>query len=98
MASSQPRVASQSQRPETQNPRVELNERRMYRDDKMFHLDTISKSIGRIVTHSKDGNFQADIGQMLNVKVGRRKKTIQIETMKLLKANYSNTNESQNNQ
>lgn len=74
---------------------VEVNDSRLYRINKMCHLDVISKSIGRIVNHSKNSNFQADIGKMLNVKVGRRKKTTQTETMKLLKVNYQVTTQSQ---
>lgn len=81
----------------SQSQRVEVNERRFYRDNKVFHLDVISKSIGRIVTNSKNADFQNDVGQMLNVKVGRRKKTIQTETMKLLKTNYQDAIQTQKN-
>lgn len=81
----------------SQSQRVEVNERRSYRDNKVFHLDVISKSIGRIVTNSKNDDFQNEVAQMLNVKVGQRKKTIQTETMKLLKTNYQDAIQTQKN-
>lgn len=73
---------------ETEN--IDMNKKRSPRDNhnQMSHLTIISKSIGKIVTNTKNEHFKSEMGKQLNVKFGRRKKNIQTETMKLLKTNY----------
>lgn len=65
------------------------NDKRAYRENQTEHFATISKSIAKIVKNSSNDEFKSDICNALNVKMGRRTKTIQTQTMKLMKANYN---------
>lgn len=65
------------------------NDKRAHRENQMEHFATISKSIGKIIKNSSNEEFKSNVCHALNVKMGRRKKTIQTETMKLMKANYN---------
>lgn len=65
------------------------NDKRAMRENQMQHFTTISKSIGKIVKNSSNEEFKSKACNVLNVKMGRRKKTIQTETMKLIRANYN---------
>lgn len=74
------------------------NEKRASRERKQFHLDVISKSVGRIIGNSSNAAFQSEINNMLNIRMSRRKKNIQTETMKLLKANYDTSSQRESTQ
>lgn len=69
-----------------------VNDKCANRENQMQHFATISKSIGKIVKNTSNDQFKSDVCNVLNVKPRRRKKTIQTETMKLMKANYQQTN------
>lgn len=69
-------------------PRHEVNEKRAFRENQPAHFDVISKSIGKIVNNTNDAVFKSDVYKLLNVKIERRKKTVETEVMKRLKANY----------
>lgn len=66
-----------------------MNDKRAHRENQMEHFATISTAIGKIVKNSSNEEFKTNVCNALNVKLGRRKKTIQTETMKLMKANYN---------
>lgn len=66
-----------------------ITDKRAHRENHTEHLATISKSIGKIVKNSSNDEFKSDVCNALNVKMGRRKKTIQTQTLKLMKSNYS---------
>lgn len=70
------------------SPRHEMNEKRAFRENQQAHFDIISKSIGKIVKNTDDAVFKSDVCKLLNVKIGQRKKTVETEVMKRLKANY----------
>lgn len=56
-----------------------------FRENQIQHFNVISKSIGRIIRNTQNEQFKSNASQMLNIKVGRRKKkNAQSETMKLL--------------
>lgn len=69
--------------------RQSINDKRAHRENQMEHFQEISKSIGKMVKNSSNEEFKSNVCDALNVKMGRRKKTIQTETMKLMKANYN---------
>lgn len=71
----------------------EFNEKRVYRENHQLHFDAIGKSIGKIVHNSNDAKFKSEVCQLLNVKIGRRKKTVQSEIMKLMKSNYEDNSQ-----
>lgn len=70
------------------------NEKRAYRENEMEHFATISKSIGNIVANSTNDQFKLDICNVLNAKMGCRKRTIQAKAIKLMKENYSQSGQS----
>lgn len=67
---------------------TQTTETRSNRENQASHSTIIGKSIGRIVGNTKNEHFKIETSKQLNVKFERRKKTIQTETMKLLKNNY----------
>lgn len=69
--------------------RQSTNDKRAHRENQADHFATISKSIAKIVKNSSNDEFKSDVCNALSVKMGRRKKTIQTQTMKLMKANYN---------
>lgn len=69
--------------------RQSMNDKRAHRENQAEHFATIGKSIGKIVKNSSNDEFKSDVCNALNVKMGRRKKTIQTQTMKLMNDNYS---------
>lgn len=71
-----------------ESQRVVCNEKRAFRENKIAHYETMSKSINRIVKNSKNVALQAEISEMLNVKIDHRKRNIQSETFKLMKDNF----------
>lgn len=71
---------------ETQN--TQSHRKQTARENDLSHLEVISQSIGKIFKNSKNEHFKIELSNQLNVKYGRRKKSIQTETMKLLKNNY----------
>lgn len=75
-----------------------VNEKRSDCENEMQHFATISKSIGKIVKNSTNEQFKSDICNVLNVKMGCRKKIIQTKTMKLMKTNYSHQANQQHTQ
>lgn len=70
------------------NPKPESNEKRAYRGNQLQHFETISKSIGKIVNNTNNADFRSQVCELMNVKIGRRKKTVQSQVMKLLNTNY----------
>ncbi|XP_031619763.1 uncharacterized protein LOC116338553 [Contarinia nasturtii] len=74
----------------SQNQSPDLAERRSCPENQTFYLDSISKSIHKIVINSNNMRFKSDVSKALNVKISRRKKSVQKRIINLLKTNYEN--------
>lgn len=70
----------------------EFNEKRAHRENQQFHFESISKSIEAMVHRTNNTKFKSDVFNMLNIKTGHRKKSVQSQIMKLLKTNYQEKN------
>lgn len=75
----------------------DANEKRLFRESQIFHLNVIGKSIEKIIKNTTNTQFQTEVCQTLNVKNGRHKKTIQTKTISMMKINYQGNQQSPSN-
>lgn len=66
-----------------------MNERRAFRENQQVHFGIISKSIAQIVRYSNNAQFKCDVYNLLKVEMDQTK-TVELEAMKCIKANYEN--------